>query len=699
MAHGESPGRGLVPIAPTPVEGGPGVSSQANASEPSMPYSCQTCTRRKVKCDKVGPACVRCRKGGFECVFEAPQRRPRKRKLDEAMEKIARYEGLLKQHGLLELEAVDPETSSSQSLHNSIPGEPVKPALSRPGRLLTGHGKSRYIDSHMWLNLEDEEIRHISTDDDDGIAEEAENTRISDPVYLGAIPQDPLTGALLGGQQSILHYHPDHADAMKLWKRHAQNVEPICKVLHGPSAGKLVQAVSQRPETASKAEECLLFSIYHCAVFSISEDACSREFGQDRSVMMRQFQAAARQAFVNASFLKTTEMAVLQALYLYLLSSRDAYDPHTYWILTGISARIGQRIGLHRDGESLGLPPFEVELRRRLFYQVFPHDSRASQSAGIDNVSLPQGWDTKPPLNINDDQIWPGMTERPVEQTGATDMIFCLSRAYMGRRLAEAGKSITMAGPWSSSDYQRAEQVISAAEKEVEEGFIRYCDIVNPLHFLTIGLARSGMTAMRLKFRLPRLRDETATDQERREIFQLAQKNLDTDGAVHSHTGTSRFQWHTKPFFLWGTRDSLVVVLMTLLTRRDLLTYEQIENAWNSVAELYRHHEELYDGRKALSVAMRCLALKAWDSWQSSSHASEPEFIGKLRLWRKPAARQNRDCDVGTALELGSHTPNFPSPVTERPDLGVLDGMEGFDFDFDVEDWISWDQLFKDNRT
>lgn len=592
------------------------------------------------------------------------------------MEKLARYECILKENGLLDTDTVNvgvPRHQQSEASH-------VKPATSKMGRLLTSQGRSRYIDSHMWFNLGDDEIRHMSTDED-------EDKTTPDPDSVKVLSPDPLTGAFLGCRQNILHCHPSHADAMQLWKMHAENVEPICKVLHIPSTGKMVEFVSQRPEGATKADECLLFSIYHCAVFSISEEECMKMFKQDRSAMMQRFQGAACQALVNASFLKTTELAVLQALYLYLLSSRYAYDPHTYWILTGISARIGQRIGLHRDGEKLGLPPFEVELRRRLFYQVFPHDSRASQSAGIDYISLPEAWDTRSPLNINDDQIWPGMTEIPVEQNGATDMIFCLSRAYVGKRLAESGKSINRTGPWSPSDYREVEQVISVAETEVEEKFIRYCDIVNPLHLLTIGLARSGMTAMRLKLCLPKVRDQTATDQERKELFQLAQKTLDTDTAVHSHGGTSRFQWHIKPFFLWGTRDSLIFLLTTVLKQRDLLSQDQIATAWKSVAQLYQNHDELFDTRQAFSMAMRCLALKAWGSWQSISSAPEPEFISTLRSLRKNQDKRQQH-DIPKAPEAASSNGLSPSSG-----IDVLDGL-----DFDVDDWICWDQLLKDQE-
>ncbi|KAJ5380828.1 uncharacterized protein N7496_003256 [Penicillium cataractarum] len=681
MASDWNSSSGLVPIAPAPMGEGLSVGSQTNTPQSAMLYTCQTCAKRKVKCDKAAPICSRCRKGGFECVFQAPQPRPRKRKLDDMMQKLARYECILKENGLLDTETTDEEVPIHQQSETSH----VEPVTSKTGRLLTGQGRSRYIDSHMWFNLGDDEIQQISADEDD-------DSMTPDSVSTKAILPDPLTGGFLGCQQSILHCHPSHTDAMKLWKTHAENVEPICKVLHIPSTGKMVESVSQRPEIASKADECLLFSIYHCAVFSISEEECMKVFKQDRSTIMKRFHAAARQALVNASFLKTTEIVVLQALYLYLLSSRYAYDPHTYWILTGISARIGQRIGLHRDGENLGLPPFEVELRRRLFYQVFPHDSRASQSAGIDYMSLPEAWDTRPPLNINDDQIWPGMTEKPVEQNGATDMMFCLSRAYVGKRLAESGKSINTVGPWSSSDSREAEEVISAAESEVEEKFIRYCDIVNPLHFLTIGLARSGMTAMRLKLRLPKVRDQTASSQERKELFQLAQKTLDTDAAVHSHGGTNKFQWHIKPFFLWGTRDSFIFMLTTLLKQRDLLSHDQIEAAWKSVAELYQNHDELFDSRQALSMAMRCLALKAWDSWKSSSSAPEPEFIRTLRSLRKNQDKRQHQSDALITPEAASS--NDLSPATGVPGVDAFDVIEGLEFD--VDDWISWDQLLKD---
>ncbi|KAJ5976362.1 hypothetical protein N7481_010069 [Penicillium waksmanii] len=674
-------GNGLIPIAPASAANGARGLGYENASLTPMPQACQTCAKRKVKCDKVAPICSRCRKGGFECIYQTTtQPRSRKRKVsDEALEKLARYERILQENGLLDAETPAPTGHTpSEATRPAHPSH--QPGTSKTGKLLTGRGKSRYVDSHTWYTLPDDEIHNISDED-----EEDEGTPMS---RIPTSYSDPLTGTLLGGpgHQILTQYHPTRANAMVMWKRYVDNVEPICKVLHIPSTTQVVDLASQHPETASKTEECLLFAIYYVAVYSMSEEDCANYLKQKRSAIMQQYHHAARQALVNASFLRTTEFSVLQAFFLFLLPARHSYDPHTYWILTGIASRIGQRIGLHQDGDKLGLPPFEVEMRRRLFCQVFPLDFRAGQSVGTEFMGLPISWDTQPPLNINDDQIWPGMIKPPTEQKGATDMIFCLSRAYLGKNLSRAGNPINGAAPWGFSDYHEAERLISAAENEVEEKFVRYCDVIDPLHFLTIGLARSGLTAMRLRARLPQVRDPSATDEERKEAFHLAQKTLGIDAAVHAHGGISRFQWHIRPFFLWGTREAFIFILTVLSKSRDLITLQETETAWNSVAELYKNHEELFDGREALYVGLRRLTLKAWDSSQSDNVAAEPAFIRTLRhLQDRKGARHNQ----------------FQSETAETPSMesDIMGFTMSTDFEFDVDDWVSWDKIIQNHQS
>src|SRR5687767_5022258 len=97
---------------------------------------------------------------------------------------------------------------------------------------------------------------------------------------IGGFASDPLTGAFMGSQQDLLQYHPTHTEAMALCETHIENVEPLCKILHIPSVVKMVEMVSQQPAMASKIDECLLFAIYHFAVFSMTDEECTDKFGQ-----------------------------------------------------------------------------------------------------------------------------------------------------------------------------------------------------------------------------------------------------------------------------------------------------------------------------------------------------------------------------------------------------------------------------------
>ncbi|KAM0277935.1 hypothetical protein ACHAQH_005479 [Verticillium albo-atrum] len=575
------------PIAPAPANGSRS-GAAGHSSHPSMAYSCQTCARRKVKCDKTTPTCSSCRKGRLECIYQAPAPRARKRKPGEAdgddlHERLARYERVLRQHGLLE--AADDEME-------------------------------RIADKSK------------AEDDDDNDAVDAEN-RATGTVLASA--SDPLTGA------TLFQYHPTHAEAMALWATYVENVEPILEILHIPSMAKMIETTSQQPALASKDDRCLLFAVYHFAVVSMSDEECRKKLGTTpRVILIQRFNLATRQALVNASFLSTTAMAVLQALVLFLVACRHDYDPSTYWILTGVAARIAQRMGLHRDGEALGLPPFDVQMRRRLFFQILPLDGAASRMAGT-AVSMPDSWDTRQPLNIDNEQIWPDMTEAPQAREGATDMIFCLSRSYLGTFFAKTGKAAEASQPLNGQD---SERTIKEAEREVEERYIRYCDIVNPLHMLTISSARAGITATRLRVRLQKVKSQTATTTERKELFHLAQEILDTDAAARAYTGLNRYWWHTRWFFLWGTWDSLMYILMTLWQRGDLFSSQEGDAAWERLEELCRNHSKLVEPKRPLYVAFGRLMVKAWDAGRASGSSGKPEpsFI--------------RCCDAAAGLAL-----------------------------------------------
>ena len=691
----------LVPIIPAPAveDGSKDPGTAGGASELTMPYTCQNCVKRKVKCNKALPVCSSCYKGKLDCSYQAPLPRSRKRrKSDDLLQKLAHYERILQKHGLLDHDSTSEGTETPQQNRISLAWHDH----DTPGgaKLLASQGKSRYVASSLWRTLGDDAIQNLSDGEDE---DDDDATTSMEDRFM----PDPLTGAFLDAYSSLSHYHPPYDEALVLWQTHIENVEPICKILHVPSVEKIARKGAQNPDQLSKSEECLLFAIYHFAVFSMSEGDCLEKLGQPRAFLIQRYHLAVRKALVNASFLKTTEMTVLQAYMLFLLSCRFYYDPNTFWVLTGVAVRIAQRMGLHRDGEELGLPPFEVQMKRRLFYQLLPVEGIASQMSGA-GMSISVGtWDTKLPLNINDNQIWPGMTETPEQQKGATEMIFALSRCTIGKFFAKTGvynKSLN-----TFKDQLEAEKAINEAESEVEENFIRYCDIINPLHFLAIGLARSGIKAMRLRVRLPKIKNQTASDGEIRELLKLSQTIMDTDSAAYDNKSIMKFHWYIMPFFLWGMWDSFILVLTNLWKRSDLFSPTETTATWKRVEQVYKNHTDLLEGKRALYIAFGRLAVKAWDASPARSSMPEPGFITTLRIPRKQTPRsQNTGENSGTTspaekaptniVPLG---PSVPNPVNEMTnDAWNITSLDSIgNFEADAGDWALWDQLMQDYQT
>ncbi|KAK8070165.1 fungal-specific transcription factor domain-containing protein [Apiospora phragmitis] len=656
-------------------------------------FACTSCVRRKVKCDRMLPACSSCVKTKAGCVYRAPpppQRR--RRRLDQnsggqrksvvaAAEesdlkaRLAQYEQILQEHGLLP----DPAPPA-------VTGENKTSDEARDGRLIFRGGKSRYVSSSVWLDADEAELHDLAEHDNYDENEDA-NFEIKWSI-------DPLSAALLGNIRNLVDFHPSPGDAQKLWTAHSNNVEPLCKILHIPTTTKMVEKVTQQPATASKEDECLLFAIYHFATLSMSDEECLRDFGQSRSTLLPRYSFALRQALVNASWLKTTDMTVLQALVLYLLATRLTTDPHTYWIMTGVAVRIAQRMGLHRNREETELPPFEVEMRRRLFWQLIPLDGYAGQISGTSISVPPNSWETKQPLNINDSQIWPGMTKKPVAQEGPTEMIFCLVKAQLSDLYNRSGVKVPKFGPTVNlKTGAELDKIIDEAEGAIEAKYLRYCEIGNPLNFLLLGNVRSAANSVRLRNRISRLvsRTDDASDQEMRDLCALADKILETDNALYRNPSVRGFRWKIESLFIW---DALKCLLMGLSRPGFYATADELSAMWNKIAEVYSNHGEITEAKGAMQAIIGKATLQAWDANPPSLHppVSEPTFITMLHSQYKKIADSK---PLEDAADSGNVDGAYDESMFSLDDYfgpsGIMDlNMEDY-LNVDPASWTFWD--------
>ena len=381
---------------------------------------------------------------------------------------------------------------------------------------------------------------------------------------------------------------------------------------------------------------------------------------------------------------------------------RQNHNPHALWILTGVAIRIGQRIGLHCDGASLGLPIFEAEMRRRVWWQIILLDNRTAQLSGLKDSIVANFFNTNIPSNVNDADLNPNMTEMPFEHKGQTEMIFCLITYEIGKFAKDSGWQKLFAAPSPSSK----DKIIDELEALLENKFLRYCDRSIPLHFLCLVVARSIITKMRLSAHHPRYRkaDRAAMPNERDRLFNLSLETIEYDTLVHSTKSLKRYLWHVRVYF---QMDAFIALLSELRHRPP----DEVSNrAWHQIQEVYSSHPELVTENFALYVAIGNLTLRVWETREAwlarvnHGRVDVPSFIIGLR-----SSRSAKEGVKGGSELPSAQTDQVPQEQQSRGPASShsLDGDDSTDFNLEVTfdpisvelspiDWDYWTNLLQE---
>ena len=135
---------------------------------------------------------------------------------------------------------------------------------------------------------------------------------------------DPTQADIFFGNSSsrsnlrALHPHPSHIPL--LWNAFQENVNPLIKVLHNPSTKKLFLQASQNLDSISRSINALMFCVYLAAVTSLSEQDCMNMLGEPKTTLFTRYKYAAQKALLGANYLKSSDLMVLQAFVVYLVS-------------------------------------------------------------------------------------------------------------------------------------------------------------------------------------------------------------------------------------------------------------------------------------------------------------------------------------------------------------------------------------------
>ncbi|KAL9616876.1 MAG: hypothetical protein Q9160_008298 [Pyrenula sp. 1 TL-2023] len=173
----------------------------------------------------------------------------------------------------------------------------------------------------------------------------------------------------------------------------------------------------------------------------------------------------------------------------------DRLSTQSLWSLMGLMIRNAEKLGIHRDGALVGLFPVETEERRRLWWQLQHLDLALAVRAGLTPLTLMADWDAKLPLNIEDDDINPSMTDPPQERKGLTSMSWNLYTYWViyQQRLSCCDKG-RFELSWQSNGVKSLsskDSLIEQLEAGLNKNFLQYCDPIRPLDTLIQLSARS----------------------------------------------------------------------------------------------------------------------------------------------------------------------------------------------------------------
>lgn len=257
---------------------------------------------------------------------------------------------------------------------------------------------------------------------------------------------------------------------------------------------------------------------------------------------------------------------MLQALVLYLAALRSLGEFQTVWSLFGLAIRIAGTLGLSRDGTSLNLTPFETEMRRRLWWGLVYFDGRMAELVGQDGDLMGNDYETGPPANLNDSDLFPAMSRLPDNGRGPTESIYLQARV-LSMTVARSLQNI--AGPqgtWhklQDATMPTSEKllIMQRIDRRYTEEILEPCDPTVPLQWLSINTARTFATKLRLVARIPVVDQEGEwenADGFSENAFILSQDLLQLQLDLWCEPAVQQWRWHWQAHFQWYALVSLL---------------------------------------------------------------------------------------------------------------------------------------------
>lgn len=429
----------------------------------------------------------------------------------------------------------------------------------------------------------------------------------------------------------------------------AENINLICGLLHMPTVTKMLREKRTIDMShLSPANEALMFAIYYAAVTSMEEEDVLANFGSTtKRELNLKFRLGLEHALAKADFLTHPNLTIVQAFTVFLFLLRRHDDPRFVWMLTGLGIRMAQSLGLHRDGTHFpSLSPFEVEMRRRVWWALVMIDIRAAEDQASE-YTIPNGsFDTRLPLNVADADLDPDSKEPLVERQALTEVSLALvsfeTSVVVREMMAPRGAGEE---PPSIDDQAR---LLSNVYEKLERNYLRYAtESENIVYWVGVVVHRLLIAKMTLLIYLPALfssPSERFSDAIRDKLLTAALEVAEHNHALNSEVEARHWRWVFQTYTHWY---AIVYLLIEASGRRPWSPI--VERAWIAL-----HSPWLIPTARV---------------GEKNAHVWLPlrKLMARVRGYREAEIQRLTRSDEVTLVQLEQGDARIPTPATAGP--------------------------------
>ncbi|KAF5393813.1 hypothetical protein D9757_000221 [Collybiopsis confluens] len=400
--------------------------------------ACESCRRKKIKCDGCEPTCSQCSASGSQCTWlQTKDRAALSRHYVQELEaRLLHMESLYTQIAPV-LNQIAPSgdnfslppgsvtlppeiaAPATEILRSIVPGDPqqmssipvkVEDDVSESlGQLaLDEYGHMRWIGGSSTMSLI-QSFKAVTTSPLNRISPIEEDPRASGPsankLYF---PASVFFGKVraLPGPEEVEYPERDLAD--KLVNAYFARFHFLMPVIDKPGFLQQYHNIMNnihdhtliRTETAFIS---LVFAVFACAANLVQDDRLFMSGRTDEGGMgMVYYERSLVLQYISHANTQPAHVQCFILLSSFLCSINCLPQA---WILVGQAVRTGQDLGLHRSPRRLVISPIEKETRRKIWWGVYTLDRMLALALGRPLGINDSDCDVEYPLDVDDDNL------------------------------------------------------------------------------------------------------------------------------------------------------------------------------------------------------------------------------------------------------------------------------------------------------